>query len=57
MEIKKTGIMARQRMTQKMHYPKDALNYLGSCEKTVDYWVRKINQMGFHVELKESSIA
>lgn len=29
--------------------------YLGSKEKTVDYWVRKIREMGYQVELTEAS--
>lgn len=28
--------------------------YLGSKEKTVDYWVRKIREMGYQVELTEA---
>jgi transposase len=27
--------------------------YLGSKEKSVEYWVRKIREMGYHVELTE----
>jgi len=27
--------------------------YLGSRERSVDYWVRKIKEMGFEVEVKE----
>jgi transposase len=31
--------------------------YLGSREKSVEYWVRKIKELGFHVELTEAQSA
>lgn len=40
-------------LRDKVPYQELGADYLGSRERTVDYWVRKIKEMGFHVELTE----
>jgi transposase len=40
-------------LRDKKDYDELGADYLGSREKSVEYWVRKIQAMGFEVELKE----
>jgi hypothetical protein len=40
-------------LRDKVPYQELGGHYLGSKEKTVDYWVRKIREMGYQVELTE----
>ncbi|MFD0678476.1 MULTISPECIES: transposase [unclassified Paenibacillus] len=43
-------------LRDKVPYQELGERYLGSKEKTVDYWVRKIREMGYQVELTETTI-
>lgn len=38
------------------HYQELGADYLGAREKTIEYWIRKINQMGYEVDLREINI-
>lgn len=40
-------------LRDKAPYQELGADYLGSREKTIEYWIRKINQMGYEVELHE----
>ncbi|MBD2845324.1 transposase [Paenibacillus sp. IB182496] len=40
-------------LRDKVSYQELGSDYLGSREKNVDYWIRKIKQMGYEVELQE----
>jgi hypothetical protein len=40
-------------LRNKVPYQELGADYLGSREKTLEYWIRKINQMGYEVELHE----
>jgi len=44
-------------LRDKSHYQELGADYLGTKEKTVEYWVRKIKQMGYDVELHELNTA
>ncbi|MNC10908.1 hypothetical protein D3C76_1168170 [compost metagenome] len=37
-------------------YQELGANYLGTREKTVEYWIRKIHLMGYEVELRETTV-
>jgi transposase len=38
-------------------YQEYGAHYLGNREKTVEYWIRKINGMGYEVELRDITTA
>lgn len=40
-------------LRDKVPYRELGADYLGSRERTVDYWVKKIQGMGFKVELED----
>ncbi|MBU5445694.1 IS110 family transposase [Paenibacillus sp. MSJ-34] len=40
-------------LRDKVPYQELGADYLGSRERNIDYWVRKIQQMGYEVELRE----
>lgn len=44
-------------LRDKVPYQELGADYLGSREKNVDYWIRKIKQMGYDVELHEAKPA
>ena len=44
-------------LRDKSPYRELGTDYLGTKEKTVEYWVRKIKQMGYDVELHELKTA
>lgn len=44
-------------LRDKVPYQELGADYLGSREKTIEYWIRKINQMGYEVELHEMKSA
>ncbi|MNC81177.1 hypothetical protein D3C75_1342230 [compost metagenome] len=42
-------------LRDRVAYQELGAHYLGTREKTVEYWVRKIHLMGYEVELRETS--
>ena len=44
-------------LRDKVPYEELGADYLGKREKTIEYWIRKINQMGYEVELHELNSA
>jgi len=44
-------------LRDKVPYEELGADYLGKREKTIEYWIRKINQMGYEVELRELNSA
>lgn len=44
-------------LRDKVPYHELGANYLGTREIGIDYWIRKINQLGYDVELRERTPA
>ncbi|MNN78792.1 hypothetical protein D3C76_1274900 [compost metagenome] len=44
-------------LRDKVPYQEYGANYLVNREKTIEYWIRKINLMGYEVELRDITTA